>query len=108
MGPISKATESGFPFTIFPSRSHHIMPCYKRFIIHYRLSPLSLTLLRSSDHLPTVDIIPTTYFTSDHAVPIPDIVYGSHDHVHTLHLNLDIYEKFKQVDLMLIEFNYTS
>ena len=105
---VSEAAKSGFPLMIFPSGSHHITPRGSRFIICYRLSPLSLTLVCAPDHLPTVDLIPTTYFLSDHAVMIPDIISGSHDHVHTPHVNLDIYAKLKPVDLILIEFNYPS
>ena len=108
MGPVSEATESGFPFTIFPSGSHHVTLHGRWFIILYHLSPLSLALLRALDHLPTIDLILTTYFPSDHAVPILDIISGSHDHLHTPHVNLDVYAKMKLIDLMLIEFNYPS
>ena len=108
MGLVSEAAESIFPFTIFPNGSHHIKPCGTQFIICYRLSPLSPALLCALDHLQNVDIILTTSFSSYHAISIPDIISGSRDHVHTPHVNLDIYEKFKPIDLMLIEFIYSS
>ena len=84
------------------------MPRRTNLIIRYHLSPLSLALLDALDHLPTIDLILTTSFLSDYVVPIPDIIFGSHDHVHTPHVNLDIYAKLKPVDLTLIEFNYPS
>ena len=83
MGPVSEVVAGDFPFTIFPNGSHHITLRGRQFIIRYRLSPLSLALLRAPDHLPTVDLIPTTYFLSNHVIPIPNIIYGSHNHVHT-------------------------
>ena len=108
MGSVSEATESGFPFTIFPSGSHHITPHGRRFIICYRLSPLSPMLLCAPYHLPIVDLISTKSLSSDHAVLIPDIISGSHDHMHTPHVKLDIYAKLKPVDFTLIEFIYPS
>ena len=105
---VSEDAGGGFSFTIFPNGSHHITPRGRWFIICYHLSPLSIMLLHASDHLPIIDLIPTTSFLSDHVILIPYIISGSHDHMDTPHVNIDIYAKLKLVDLMLIEFNYPS